>query len=133
MHVDAGLTGDPNYPSVWAQEPASCTIIALFMHRSIIPGLKRYESTSARGLSSEYRPKQISRLMEAADDPITVEYLKRVVRDHAGFPLSICRHASREDPATTNAAFIADLTAQVMYVAIGNPCVAEFKAYGMRD
>jgi len=37
MRVDAGLTGDRHYPSAWAQEFVSCTIIALFMHRSIVP------------------------------------------------------------------------------------------------
>jgi hypothetical protein len=35
MRVDAGLTGDPHYPSAWAQEFVSCTIIALFIHRYI--------------------------------------------------------------------------------------------------
>ena len=52
-------------------------------------------------------------------------------QDHVDFPLSICRHPSPKDVDTTNAAFVADVTAQEMHVAIGNPCVAPFHKYSL--
>jgi hypothetical protein len=54
-----------------------------------------------------------------------------MTRNHHGFPLSICRHASPADPDTTNAAFIADLAAGEMHIAIGNPCSAPFRKYAI--
>jgi isopenicillin-N N-acyltransferase-like protein len=98
----------------------------------LIRELKPYENASQRCASSEYRQKNLGRSLASQTQPITIDYLKRLTSDHADFPLSICRHPSPKDRDTTNAAFIADITAQEMNIAIGNPCVAAFKKYPVK-
>jgi isopenicillin-N N-acyltransferase-like protein len=92
-------------------------------------GLRRYETTNGASASSPFRQWNIDRLLRTLSGAITADELKKVTRDHTEFPLSICRHPSRKDPTTTNAAFIADLSTLKVYIAIGNPCVAPFKQY----
>jgi isopenicillin-N N-acyltransferase-like protein len=106
---------------------------AAFGHANsvLMPELKRYENTAEVCASSKYRQKNLDRLLEAQGGAITVEFLKGLTQDHADFPLSICRHPSPKDGDTTNAAFIADLAAREMHIAIGNPCVAPFRKYSL--
>jgi len=96
----------------------------------LLPALKGFESVR-RSASSPLRQKNIDRLLREHAGRITVPSLERMLRDHTDFPLSICRHPSERDSGTTNAAFIADLTAGQMHIAIGNPCVAPFKRYDL--
>lgn len=79
--------------------------------------------------SSPLRQKNIHRLLSRASGAITAGRMEKILRDHTDFPLSICRHPSPLDPDTTTAAFIADLTAQEIRIAIGNPCTAPFVRY----
>jgi hypothetical protein len=53
MRADAGLTADPHYPSVLAQELVSCTIIALFMQLPITDTATRRAHNAPRGSGLE--------------------------------------------------------------------------------
>lgn len=55
MRADAGLKADPRYPSVLAQEFVSCTIIALFMQRSITAARGEIDAAEAAGNVEEKR------------------------------------------------------------------------------
>jgi isopenicillin-N N-acyltransferase-like protein len=79
--------------------------------------------------SSPLRQKRVDALLKERGGAFTAATMQGVFRDHAGFPLSICRHPSNEDPQTTNAAFVADLKTLRMHIAVGNPCAAGFQTY----
>jgi isopenicillin-N N-acyltransferase-like protein len=91
--------------------------------------LKKYESATTVSCSSALRQRNIEKLLDRARGSITVESMKHILADHADFPLSICRHIAECDPNVTTAAFVANLTNLTMDIAIGNPCVAEFRSY----
>jgi isopenicillin-N N-acyltransferase-like protein len=63
----------------------------------------------------------------------TVKTLKAIQRDHINFPNSICNHAENDklplDREKTINALVIDLTARVMYLAWGNPCVNSYHTY----
>jgi isopenicillin-N N-acyltransferase-like protein len=92
-------------------------------------GLKRHETAEHHSASSPFRQKNVDRLLGARAGSLTADSFAGIFRDHTDFPLSICRHPAATDPETTNAAFVADLTAREMHIAIGNPCVAPFIRY----
>lgn len=97
----------------------------------LAPSLKRYETSLRHSVSSPKRQRNVNQLLAAQAGSITPESLEGIFRDHADFPLSICRHPSEADPDTTNAAFVADLARREMHIAIGNPCVAPFQRYAL--
>lgn len=79
--------------------------------------------------SSPFRQKRVDALLKKRSGSFTAATAREIFRDHENFPLSICRHPSAEDPIITNAAFVADLKALRMHIAVGNPCVAGFQTY----
>jgi isopenicillin-N N-acyltransferase-like protein len=87
---------------------------------------------------SEGSPKRYARAAEllaagldAGDDPVEVG--KRVLRDHANAPLSICAHWNDEDPArdqtVTTASMVWEPADGRVHVAVGQPCEHEFVTY----
>ena len=95
----------------------------------LTPGLKRYENPKTASTSSPVRQANVDRLLRARAGRITAASLKRIFRNHNGFPLSICRHGDPRDRSTTNAAFVADLKRREMHIAVGNPRAAPFQCY----
>ncbi|MFO7534491.1 MAG: hypothetical protein R6X19_02195 [Kiritimatiellia bacterium] len=61
-----------------------------------------------------------------------MDTLKRFAADHTDGPLAICRHGPDKEPIWTTAAVVAELAEGRLHVAIGAPCAAPFKAYGVR-
>jgi hypothetical protein len=51
---------------------------------------------------------------------------RRLLADHEGYPLSICRHPALVEPTVTAAAVVYDCGARVASIALGNPCTAVF-------
>jgi isopenicillin-N N-acyltransferase like protein len=96
----------------------------------LIQEVKKYE-TASHSASSPLRQANIDRILRDGAGRISVDFLKAAFRNHKDYPLSICRHPSPRDTATTNAAFIADLSSLEMHIAIGNPCVAPFVKYDL--
>jgi isopenicillin-N N-acyltransferase-like protein len=47
-----------------------------------------------------------------------------VLADHSGYPLSICRHPSPDEPTVTAVSAIFDCAARRATIALGNPCAA---------
>jgi isopenicillin-N N-acyltransferase-like protein len=89
-------------------------------------------TTERKGSTSPFRQATVQRLLDAKRGAITAEELQRIFADHANFPASICRHPRQNgtSPSTTGA-FVSNLTDRHMDIAIGNPCLAPFKRYGM--
>ena len=57
---------------------------------------------------------------------ITVETLKRLLRDHVNYPYSICRHG---EGIKTTFSIIINLTALKMLLAPGNLCEVKYSEY----
>lgn len=84
------------------------------------------------------RQSRMEELIREKLGQITVVDMQGMLRDHAGFPTSICRHphAGAGDPILPNtgktvAAIIAEPEAGKLHVARGNPCENEFVTYAM--
>ncbi len=67
-------------------------------------------------------------LLQEAHGRISVETIKRCLRDHAGEPAAICRHEVAR-PMATIASIIAEPDQGRLHVARGNPCQNEYVAY----
>jgi isopenicillin-N N-acyltransferase-like protein len=97
---------------------------------SILSGeLKSLEDPAQVSISSESRQKNIQRSLDSLSGRITVEELKKVTADHTDYPLSICRHPFEQDPSSTTAAIIMDITNLEAHVALENPCCHAFETY----
>jgi len=77
------------------------------------------------------------RELRNAQGPITIQTIQNILKDHANYPDSICRHAE-SDPHPigkrgaifeTVFSIVANVSDGVMYVADGVPCSTEYVAY----
>lgn len=68
---------------------------------------------------------------------ISVSDLERFLRDHDGWPGSICRHQEEDLPEPqryqTVVSVIMDLNERWLAIAAGNPCDEEYKTYRLGD
>ncbi|MBM4044935.1 MAG: hypothetical protein FJ279_07470 [Planctomycetes bacterium] len=86
-----------------------------------------------RHASSRARLSRASEMLAAAN-PVTVETMKAISRDHANGPsaLSVCAHGERQgDSAGSVGAFIYDAANARVHVASGHPCEAEYEGFGL--
>jgi isopenicillin-N N-acyltransferase-like protein len=61
----------------------------------------------------------------------TVEDLRALLADHDGFPGSVCRHETPDEPTVTAASVVFDCGRRVAEFAIGNPCSNDFVAVAL--
>lgn len=84
------------------------------------------------GPDSLYRIERPREALEPKLGQITIADVMEALRDHAGYPKSVCRHVDEREPAHKQSASIAsvviDLGAKVMYVASGPPCCHAYQA-----
>ena len=68
---------------------------------------------------------------------INLDYLKRLLQDHRGYPNSICVHSDDNQPLikqiATNQAIIMNLSDQIIYYTYGNPCETEFETIDLNE
>jgi len=85
----------------------------------------------ATGGDTFYRNQRARDLLAAKTGGLTVADVQEALRDHAGYPLSICRHvdAERGNSGTASiASIVMDVAARTVYVASGPPCTYEYQA-----
>ena len=109
---------------------------SVWVHTNHYLGPKMYQAHDAVPRASTYiRLQRIKALVKEAHGKITKETVMHMLRDHAGYPYSLCTHENPTDPVTTqyvtNFAIIMDLTEGCFYLAPGNPCESEFEKYGI--
>lgn len=76
------------------------------------------------------RQVRIRSLLRGFDGPITEEDVKGVLRDHVGYPNSLCRHTHEAAPLSqTNASAIIDLDDRRILVTGGPPCETAFQEF----
>ena len=85
-------------------------------NRVIDPALDR--GLRLRSLLAEHR------------DEISAEMLMELLKDHEGYPDSICRHLDETGHSTVYSIII-DMAADKVYICPGNPCKNEYKEYSL--
>lgn len=70
----------------------------------------------------------MNELIASKQGRVTVEDVKRFLKDHTGKPVSICRH---DGDSRTVASLIAEPARRRMHAAVGNPCQNSYKTYSM--
>jgi isopenicillin-N N-acyltransferase like protein len=96
-----------------------------------------YDTIKDWGGSSLFRAARARRLLAdaAADRKVTEDDLAAVFRDHASFPLGICRHLDERDaPADLSESVysvLLDLDARRIAVAPGPPCGHDYTWYDL--
>jgi len=106
----------------------------VLLHTNHYIGPKMYLAHDVNHMGSSYiRLQRIKTLVKERHGKITVDDIKRMLSDHAGYPQSICDHENLKDPVVkrdaTNFAVIMDLSESCMYLAPGNPCENAFEKY----
>jgi isopenicillin-N N-acyltransferase-like protein len=85
-------------------------------------------------IQSHQRQRRIDGLMCELTQSRKLDEVKGMLRDHGGFPRSICRHAN-EDPGTgfwqTVFSVIIEPGARRMHISRGNPCQHPYELYVM--
>lgn len=84
-------------------------------------------------IQSHARIKRVDSLVRSS--AAELEQLKEILRDHDGYPRSICRHAN-DDPVNgfweTVFALIIEPAARRMHISRGTPCSHEFEVYELQ-
>lgn len=78
-----------------------------------------------------YRNQRARDLLAAKSGAITIANIQETLRDHAGYPLSICRHvdSDRGNSGTMSiASIVMDIEARTVYIASGPPCIYDYQA-----
>jgi isopenicillin-N N-acyltransferase like protein len=90
------------------------------------PELRHLDRSAEASACSLTRQKTVDRILAEGTGRITEKSLRALLADHEQKPESICRHPKPGDENRTTAAFLANLSAGWMDVAIGNPCSTAF-------
>ena len=86
------------------------------------------EPLAVEGSSSFHRQERLTEVLEgaAATGFLSVEHVQEALRDHAGYPESVCRHESPLFPPSLNyqttLSVVMDVTAERVHYAPGPPC-----------
>jgi isopenicillin-N N-acyltransferase-like protein len=82
---------------------------------------------------SPFRLQRFTALVDRESEPLDAEFFRRALADHATFPFGICCHPDPRRPPTEQSATLAsvvmDLRARRMWLAPGNPCVADWEEF----
>lgn len=95
------------------------------------PRLAHHNDAFPELIQSRPRKSRIDQLLARGTDRTSLE---AALRDHEGYPRSICRHAN-DDPQhgfwTTVFSVLLDVTAGRMYLSRGNPCQRPYEPYDL--
>lgn len=87
--------------------------------------------------STYHRHRRMEELLTQAiaRGPVSVETLRRALRDHDGSPESVCRHPNPAHPEgeryQTMVSAVMDLHARAMHIAAGPPCSARYQRWSL--
>ncbi|XWW92725.1 hypothetical protein V2A60_000651 [Cordyceps javanica] len=87
------------------------------------------------GGSSFYRDRRLYQRLEqsarAGDGMLTVQEIQQAFKDHAGYPQSLCEHATENSSSVTVACVVYDLSRLEMHISTGNPCHEAWETYSL--
>ena len=82
--------------------------------------------------AKRFRGERLYELLSRLTGKITTEYIMECLRDHEGYPQSLCSHVTENGKLwQTNASLIYDLDEQRAWVCYGPPCEGEYKEYSL--
>ncbi len=84
--------------------------------------------------SSKFRGERLEELLRLKQGSITVEYIKECLRDHWGWPESVCTHTPPGNTDMnlmwqTNASMIYDFSGNTLHLCYGPPCESQYLEY----
>ena len=88
------------------------------------PGMERVEGKGDMA-STTLREQRSCTLMEGMSGRHTVQSFQRILRDHVGYPDSICRHS---DDTVTGFSVIWEAERRTLWYAKGHPCKAVYQS-----
>ena len=100
------------------------------------PDLLVHNETYAGAIFGQSVPRKsrAESMLHERDGPTTLETVKHILRDHEGYPTSICRHPN-QDPSTgwhrSVVSMIVEPAASRMHLTRGNPCQSPFEVYDL--
>jgi isopenicillin-N N-acyltransferase like protein len=109
---------------------------AAHTNHALDPAVAAVEDTGLLGTvypSSGARLRRAQELLDAGRGAEPVPTAWRILADHAGYPLSVCRHPAAEEPTVTAAATVFDCAARRATIALGNACTTEPVALALDD
>lgn len=113
---------------------AGCLVHA--NHFLVPEALGVVETPSEQRPISCHRQGRLQALLDAGQ-PCTIGTVQRALRDHLGYPNSVCRHgdpAERpEERYVTVVSVLMNLHERALYVSDGNPCDNDFERISWRD
>jgi len=97
------------------------------------PSLATDERLLAVLPDSAPRTARIDTLMTAAQGRMTLDDAKRWLSDHEGFPTSICRHATSDEPTAMKTMYsvICEADKGKLHITHGNPCANGYSTYSL--
>jgi isopenicillin-N N-acyltransferase-like protein len=129
----------------WALEtaPATCAVIRPSGPSGVLAHANHFFDAGALGVwqpidersSTFTRCGRLQTLLERGAGALDVAALTGFLRDHEGFPLSVCSHPSplwpEDEQYHTLFSAVMDLHARTMWASPGPPCEHEFVAYAL--
>lgn len=92
----------------------------------VAPRMRKYELDPRALTSSVVRYNRANRLMKNNKDKISIDVLKKMLKDHVNRPRSLCRHGAH---VKTTFSVIINLNTKIMLLAKGNPCESKYFEY----
>jgi len=84
--------------------------------------------------NSIYRDRRVEKILRQKTGAITIQNAMEALRDHFGYPYSVCRHQDKaksiHEQWRTNNSIIMDLKSRVLWASGGPPCQYEYTSYG---
>ena len=112
----------------------SGTGIVTHTNHCLHPELTAINDSFPELIESKPRKQRIDALLAGAGRPLSIEALKAFLRDHQGYPRSICRHAN-DHPVTgfwtSVFSVIVEAEAGCLHISRGNPCMNSYEVYRM--
>ena len=108
----------------------------VIIHTNHYVGPKTYLANDVNHMGSTYiRMQRMKTMVKERYGKITVEDIKKMYSDHAGYPYAICDHEDPRYPVAmrdaTNFSIIMDHTDNRILVCPGNPCEYEYEEYSI--
>ena len=123
-------------------DPAGADVLqpenGFIAHTNHFVGIKHAPTHANAGLGSTYMRYQRIRQLLSQNSDIRLEQAESFMRDHKGYPTSICAHPHPDTPEEelpraggTICAFLTELTTGRTRFCMGNPCENEFEDVGL--
>ncbi|MCR4577885.1 MAG: C45 family peptidase [Clostridiales bacterium] len=123
-------------------DPAGADVLqpenGFIAHTNHFVGIKHAPTHANAGLGSTYMRYQRIRQQLSQNSDIRLEQAESFMRDHKGYPTSICAHPHPDTPEEelpraggTICAFLTELTTGRTRFCMGNPCENEFEDVGL--